>query len=1739
MSEPNRSVVIQCAMAAKLNFACHQSAFAFLRELRVENRSPETPLEDVSVTLSANPPFLKSKSWRVERIDSAGSVSIPDRDVELDGAFLLGLTESVRGTVTVAVEKEGVALAEESLPVELLAFNEWGGAGFMPELLAAFSLPNDPAIDRLLREASLVLRKAERPDGIDGYAAGSRERVWEIASALYTAVCNLGISYAVPPSSFERNGQKIRLPGQIADSRVATCLDLTMLFVSALEQAGLNPVAVLPEGHALAGVWLQPEELSTIVIDEAEPLRKRMQLKELLLFETTFATSSPPPPFSKAVAAAADLIAPDKDDSFQLAVDLRRARAHRIMPLALTSALPSPPSSDDGGSDELAFEAAPALPDFDELTADAASPETPAGRLEHWQRKLLDLSLRNALLNHRSTKSSLALLCPDPALLEDKLAGGAKISIQPVPRSGSQQQDEALYRQRTGEVIAEEYARNALEQNQVLADLPPEELVRRSVDLYRKAKSSLEEGGANTLYLAFGFLLWKQDVKESRRFRAPLILVPVTLERKSVRSGVRIIAHDDESRFNTTLLELLRKDFGIDILGLDGALPKDEKGVDVQGVWDRVRREVKDAPGFEVTEEVVLGHFSFAKYLMWKDMVDRAEALRQSAVVRHLIDTPRDPFPSDTAFVDAALLDREFAPSDLLTPLPADSSQMAAIASADRGKNFIIIGPPGTGKSQTIANLIAHSLGKGRRVLFVSEKTAALDVVHRRLESVGLGRFCLQLHSSKARKADVLAQLGRAWEQRQLADEVEWTREAGRLAELRDRLNLVVDRLHQKRRNGLTAHEAMGVKVRDAALTSRVQFAWPSADRHDEAQLQAMHEAATRLRIQAAAIGEVTGTPLQLIASGEWSPQWEHRVVDASRRLAAASAALEAATGALLDAVGITLPDRTLERLDALAGFAALLSESYRTQVGFALEADGAERIEALEEAVRRLKAYAEAQTGLSCSYDALAWRTLDGGDIARRWQEAEAAWGPKKFFAKRTLVKEMKAGGAKGEPDPERDAGALQRMREEGEAIDRLERVLSGFRSWAGYETSPGEVEALQQLGERVRSAVTRLADDPASLVELRGKMRGLLHEGNDLLAPDAAVGRAVAAFAEAHREFQAACAAFEALAGQFVCDYFAGNAAVLVAVRETVEAIAARHAELRDWCAWRRARARAVELELTPLVEAVEAGSVPVEEIEPTFEAAYCAWYSAAVIGEDEVLRSFSTPEHAAAIDEFRQLDSRFRQLTADYIAAKLSGGLPDADEVTRTSAWGILRRELQKKSRHKPVRQLLEEIPEVVTALAPCLMMSPLSVAQYLPADEELFDLVIFDEASQITVWDAVGTLARGKQVIVAGDPKQMPPTNFFARSDDDPDGELDGEGDLESILDEMMGASIPERLLNLHYRSRRESLIAFSNSRYYGNELVTFPAPIHPDCAVTLVRPDGIYARGKERQNEGEARAIVVEILRRITHESEAVRQQSIGVVTFNSEQQTLIENLLDAERSKSSAIEWAFSSEQTLEPVFVKNLETVQGDERDVILFSVTYGPDRNGYVTMNFGPLNRLGGERRLNVAMTRARSEMMVFSTLAPEMIDLSRTQSRAVADLKHFLEYAERGPSVLGAPLRNSPAQSSSALETAVARALSDKGWTVHPQVGVSAYRIDLGIVHPDDPNRYLAGLECDGSMYRSATFAAERDKIRQSVLEGLGWRLLRLWSLDWWTHPQKAIDELHSALTALLEEERAAEE
>ena len=643
---------------------------------------------------------------------------------------------------------------------------------------------------------------------------------------------------------------------------------------------------------------------------------------------------------------------------------------------------------------------------------------------------------------------------------------------------------------------------------------------------------------------------------------------------------------------------------------------------------------------------------------------------------------------------------------------------------------------------------------------------------------------------------------------------------------------------------------------------------------------------------------------------------------------------------------------------------------------------------------------------------------------------------------------------------------------------------------------------------------------------------------EGRELLADGAPLRRDGEALISAWRSFTKARDRFSAKAR--ASDPGAGRP--LAGLAERCRAVVSLQPKLQRWTLLNRARREMRDRRLGTLVDAIETGVIAHEDAREALKTAYCLWLSERFIDAREPLRRFSAPDHERKIERFRKLDQELSDMAAGYIRAVLSGGIPSPDDVKRSSGYGVLRHQMQLQRPRIAVRELLAQMGDAVGQLTPCLMMSPLSVAQYLSAGNQMFDLVVFDEASQITVWDAIGAIARGRNAIVVGDPKQMPPTNFFNKSASDGDSDGDGEDaiseDLESILDEALAASVKHHRLTGHYRSRHESLIAFSNHRYYEGDLVTYPSCETRTSAVSFRHVDGLYMKGKGRTNPPEARAVVEEIVRRLRDPE--LSKLSIGVVAMNAEQQRLIENLLDDERRADPALEEYFG-DGPKEPVFVKNLETVQGDARDVILISIGYGPDTPGAKTMsmNFGPLNKEGGERRLNVAITRATTEVVIFASFTPEMIDLTRTSARALRDLRHYLEFAERGPAALGEAVASVGGfeDYDSDFERRVAERLRTKGWDVRTQIGVSKFRVDLGVIHPDRPGVFLAGIECDGATYHSSPTARDRDRVRQAILENLKWTLVRIWSTDFFIDPDGTLEKVHDRLGALLEADRAA--
>jgi Superfamily I DNA and RNA helicases and helicase subunits len=533
------------------------------------------------------------------------------------------------------------------------------------------------------------------------------------------------------------------------------------------------------------------------------------------------------------------------------------------------------------------------------------------------------------------------------------------------------------------------------------------------------------------------------------------------------------------------------------------------------------------------------------------------------------------------------------------------------------------------------------------------------------------------------------------------------------------------------------------------------------------------------------------------------------------------------------------------------------------------------------------------------------------------------------------------------------------------------------------------------------------------------------------------------------------------------------------------------------------------------------------PAEHLVASFERGFFTRWSNHLY-PDTAFMDFSEEEYRRLITDFREADVLHRQIAREGVIQRVLAnrhGLRDAGG--DSDAALLVRREIQKQRRHTPLRELIEEAGGYITELTPCLMMSPLSVAQFLPADAVEFDVVIFDEASQVQPQDAISALIRAEQAIIAGDSKQLPPTTFF---DVDVETAEDVREDLDSILEEL-NVVLPQHRLRWHYRSRTNELIDFSNDRYYGNSLLTFPE--NDGSTATGVEyiyvEDGLYDRGGSRQNIPEARQVVA----LIAEHAATAPEKSLGVVAFSSAQEQAIRDVLEQRQNDDPDLRRFVRREDVLDEFFIKNLEMVQGDERDRMIFSIGYGPDRHGKITMNFGPMNQSGGERRLNVAITRAREAVTVVTSIDPDDIDLRRTTADGVEDLKRYLQYARDGPVVLQRDVEvDETLQFDSDFEEAVYTALTAEGYDVASQVGTANYSIDLAIRDPDHPGRFLLGIECDGAAYHASKTARDRDRTRQAVLESLGWTIHRIWSPDWASNPQSEIERIDAVVEQIQE-------
>ncbi len=1698
----------------------------------------------------------------------------------------------------------------------------------------------------------------------------------------------------------------------------------------------------------------------------------------------------------------------------------------------------SPGDSRRGGLNDEKSEVAPET-DYNAPTSSSEDTGDPIlDKIERTRTKLLDLSLRNPLLNYRPLRSrGVEVIDEIPSAVFDFLVHKAR-SMSFLVRQDEDQQilldlsassdeepsDELDQPEEDENGLASQHTDSRLQTNESASQLQS-----RLLKTHHAVSTLIQEQGVNTLFVALGMVEWYPSDASNFVRRAPLILVPVEINRSDVRGRFRIAYTGGELGANLSFMEKVKNDFGIDIPGL----PSDED-LDVDRYFDEVASRIEELDRWSVDRRsVVLGFFSFGKFLMYRDLDPTTwpdgtrYGPRESGIIRALFGGGFS--EPDPKIGEGDRLDDHLSPEDIHHVVDADSSQALAIFDVNQGRNLVIQGPPGTGKSQTIMNIIAEAVGNDRKVLFVSEKMAALEVVKHRLDSIGLGVACLELHSHKTTKRSVLDELKKALDLgAPIVDGIE--DDFAGLARLRNRLNAYAEAVNASvGESGVSPYTAYGelIRIRDqeheGTPLPRVDIAgigsWKASD--FEAKLGVVSEFQTRLarvgvpeqhpfwgsklrmllpdgqavlkeRIDSAveSLGTTTknvhdlagalglDTPEDLTHTGillavalraakapdilgvdlsafEQISQREvmKHLVDAGTRWGALHSAYDNILEPIswdahvhrihdtLSTVGhkfqscaqpefhiasnnpsiswewIDTGSKSLKTLielvQRLAEALGLSPPEDTTQVAglmpVAERAAKAPNIQGVNlrafeqksqrDAMKRLVDAGESWVGLHSRYDDLLdpgawdadvrethdalstvgqrpWRFLSPGYrraqrhlselclmarpdrvedriatvdailqeqerrrtferlspvagvvLGTKWEGQDSDWGAvgqivewalalftdvdsgyiaidtvrhlrDDIYAKEIegLLREVaKATDSHSDRietlssiialDIEGGTGLLSlSFAQQGDILDILAKenddlAQANVSLSALFRTEPPagverQIEVLDRILEEqeLRRTFERLS--PVAEVALGSKWKGTDSDWN---AIDQIIEWALALFTdvdggvipidatrslrddigsevvgrltdEARAAVDSHIKRLDALQAFLEMDNskrFKDSARVSLTNTEAPQLegmvtlpFAAQGEILAGWSAgidgihdlvgFNSAAREAVEEGLRSLVEVGAEWSEAADHLTSVFER---AWYehvlSRALTGRS-ALSGFVGDIHEQLIGQFCSMD----ELALDHNRARVAyshwSQLPKYDGGGQLRT---LRRQFERKRGHLPVRQLMVQAGNAIQAIKPVFMMSPMSIATYLPPGSVTFDLVVFDEASQVRPVDALGALMRADQSVVVGDSKQLPPTRFFdivTQSDDDDEEHVVAE--MESILGLFRAEGAPDRMLRWHYRSHHESLIAVSNREFYDNGLVVFPSPDSSRENIGLRYhhlPDTQYDRGRSSTNRKEAAAVATQVMEHARYSPGL----TLGVAAFSSAQREAIQDELERLRRQDLSCE-AFFKDHPEEPFFVKNLENVQGDERDVIFISIGYGRDAEGRVAMNFGPLTAEGGERRLNVLITRAKRRCDVFTNLRAADIDLNRTTSRGVRALQTFLAYAETG--VLEDVAGESGREIDSPFQRAVATKLRSRGYDIHEEVATGGKFIDLAVVDPEQPGRYILGIECDGASYHSSRWARDRDRLREQHLRNLGWSLYRIWSTDWLHNPERelnrAVEAIEQAKTAI---------
>lgn len=1663
-----------------INYCAVINGVSLINELYIENLSDQD-IFNVDIEASCPQGLFKPCFYHLDILPRQLKIDVNTLNIDFDYNYLISLPDIVQGEIILKIKSSGLEIYSQRNSITILPYDYWTGALVFPELLAGFVTPEIADDKSLQKDALGYLKKLRKANTFIAYQGGA-DRVLAEAASIFSALKNykLKIHHI---SDCRAVGKKINLAG-VLKNKTADLIEAALIYASLLEKIGLNSILAVFEKYILVGAWLEDNAFSDCLGDDLTELTKKSALGEMFLIDPKFLDSSFSADFNAALEWNIEPFANQAE--FLFFIDIKRCRLSRINPL------PKREWTQKGWQVERKTQEQEDLKIKRFKVSSIEALKEPLSKQKYWERKLLDLTLKNSLLNFKITKNVLPVLADSPAHLAACFSNGAEYDILPVMKEA--QALASNYDISQGVKISTVFSKllnKELSKAKLRSVLDENGLKTVLTNIYRKYKLSVEENGVCTLYLAIGLLKWYESENSERPLYAPLILIPLDLIRKNAKRYI-LKARDDEPHFNITLLEMLRQQYSLETGGLDPLPKTPQNAIDVQSAFNIVRKLVINQRGWDIMEECYISNFSFSGIVMWYDIRNRLNSVEKTPIVKALISG----LPFNKTSLEVSDIDDRWLKDEIILPIEADSSQLEAIYYANQDLSFVLHGPPGTGKSQTITNIIANALLKGKRVLFVAEKMAALSVVKSRLEEIGIGDFCLELHSDKTNKKDVLESLKKTSEIVKVYEPEEFKSVKERLEKNREVLASYMLKLHRPQKWGFSLFEAID-EYSSYNFLDQFELDKDTVINFDKDKLEYIENKLSELKALGQDMGHPYGSDLEHIRQTDYSLELKAESENAVKEFLRALNKLKEHSDTLSQVIDLNAVD-DCGKFERLMEICSYLSQD--RQDALRLNSLDESSLQKLFEFARLGLEAEKIKAGLAQKYNLDAFRTLNPKLVL----EYNNSSGLKRSLAKGKILRHLKK-------------AAYPDAKYKDSFIDDYSQVCGYQQKIKTLAKAQSFVyKAVPQYKEKDYTFVLQSLSEYSAYKESVEK----LSYGEDVLdrLKNISLSHSIKKDFEKYKLLKARLIKLLNIDFDNIGEPNEWWLDVLIskAKRWSMDG-------LKERCAYNQLREELINLGLKQVADAYDNG-LDHDTLIPAFRKAVLKAIIEHIIASEPDLNKFTGKLFEEKIRRFKDLEQKYRVISRQLLSARLKMNLPNFDiKSSQMSELGIFQRAVKGSARNITLKKLFEQIPNILPKVAPCMLMSPVTVAQYIDPQEK-FDLLIFDEASQLTTAKAVGALSRAKTAIIVGDPKQLPPTSFFENVNANEDDIM--SEDLESVLDDCLALNMPEIHLKWHYRSKDESLIAFSNREFYDNSLYTFPSPKSQNSAIKFVKVQGVYDRGRTKQNVEEALAVVEEVIKRLSHAE--LRKHSIGIVTFSAVQQTLIDDMLTETFRQSPRLEQY--AMQRSEPLFVKNLENVQGDERDVILFSIGYGQDSQGKLSLNFGPLNREGGWRRLNVAASRAKREMVVFSSITYDMINLASTSSQGVKALRAFLEYAQKGTAALSCKASHLQPPVRQGIEEKILNMLRQKGYDGEINYGTSGYKINIAIKDPDNPQRFILGLMCDSVSYSKVKTVRDREVAAFASLKRLGWNIMRVWSLDFWDSPEKVVNKIVKRIESL---------